>query len=266
MVSIAVNGACGRMGRAVAAEVIIAGDLTLSACIESSGNPDIGTDIGRIVGLPPAGVVVSGGYGGGADVLVDFSTPRAALAVLDVCREKGTAAVVGTTGFTEAETAAIMAASADVPILLASNMSIGVNLLLSLVAQAAELLGDDYDVEIVEAHHRHKKDSPSGTALSLAAAAARALGLDPAEVFRYGREGIVGERGSKEIGIHAVRGGDEIGEHSVKFMADGERIEFLHRVTDRRVFARGAVRAARFVAGRGEGFYTIADMIDGGGL
>lgn len=197
------------------------------------------------------------------DVLIDFTRPEATLAALAVCRGLGIGMVIGTTGFTPGQRAEIEAAAAEIPIVVAANFSVGVNLALELIERAARALGDDYDVEIVEAHHRHKVDAPSGTALAMGEAAAAGLGRDLREVAVYGREGHTGARDARSIGFATVRGGDVVGDHQVLFLGDGERVEIGHRASDRSTFARGAVRAAVWLHGRAPGLYGMRDVLAG---
>ncbi|MFH0964090.1 MAG: 4-hydroxy-tetrahydrodipicolinate reductase [Planctomycetota bacterium] len=259
MIRIAVNGAAGRMGQRVIALALAEGDLEVTEALESPESAAVGKALSEIVPGGPAGVRVSAKLAGAPDVLIDFSTPAGTLARIAECRGKKTAAVIGTTGFSAQEREKVEAAAKERAILVASNMSVGVNLLFELAETAARALGAGYDVEIVEAHHRHKKDAPSGTALTLAKRIAAARGLTE-KALRHGREGITGERPREEIGMHAVRGGDIVGDHTVIFATEGERIELVHRAHSRDMFARGALRAARFLAGKKPGLYSFADM------
>jgi 4-hydroxy-tetrahydrodipicolinate reductase len=194
-------------------------------------------------------------------VLIDFTRPEGTLAHLAACRERSIAMVIGTTGFTPAEKALIGAAATTLPIVLAPNMSVGVNVMLRLLGLATRWLGDAYDVEIVEAHHRHKVDAPSGTALALGEAVAAARGRTLADCAVYAREGHTGERGAGTIGFASLRGGDIVGDHTVLFAGAGERIELTHRSSSRANYAEGSLRAARFVAGRAPGLYAMADVL-----
>ena len=248
------------MGRRIAALALEAGDFEITDALEDSSSGLVGKALGDIVQGAGEALVISTEFTGDPDVLVDFSTPAGALARLAQCSGKECNVLIGTTGFTELQRQAIREASTQRAVLVASNTSTGVNVVFKLAELAAQALGADYDVEIVEAHHRHKKDAPSGTAMTLAERVARAKGLD-ARALRHGREGMVGERGQGEIGIHAVRGGDIVGDHTVLFATEGERIEIVHRAHTRDTFARGALRAARFLAGREPGMYAFSDVI-----
>ena len=263
MTRVVVTGASGRMGghiiRALHAE-----GLVLAGATERPGFAP-GLDAGAAAGLPPLGVPVQGDLSlalqAGADVVVDFTSFEASAAHAAVCAEAGVALVIGSTGFTPEARARVEAAARRIPIVLSPNMSVGVNVLFAMVRQAALALGDAYDVEIVELHHKKKKDAPSGTAMRLAEVAAGALGRDPARDLNFGRHGLVGERPPREIGVQTLRGGDVVGEHTVYFVGEGERLELTHRATSRDQFARGAVRAARWVAGRPAGLYDMADVL-----
>jgi len=260
---VALNGACGRMGR-ILIDLIDADDtLELVAALEASGHPNLGEAVGAAPSraLGTGRVTVTETLDVDADVMIDFSLPAGTLACLPRCVERKVPMVIGTTGFDASQLAAIDRASKAVPIVFAPNMSVGVNLLFSLVGEVAKALGDDYDVEIVEMHHRFKKDAPSGTALKLAEKIAEATGRAIPDDAVFGREGKVGERTSKEIGIHAVRGGDVVGEHTVSFTTAGERVELVHKASSRETFARGALRAARFVLKRKAGLYSMLDVL-----
>lgn len=217
------------------------------------------------VGRSIEGVTVSAGIEqalkAGADVVIDFTAPAASVQNARVCAERGVGLVVGTTGLSPAQRAELGAAARRIPVVLAPNMSVGVNVLFRLVSEAARVLGSAYEVEIVEMHHRMKRDAPSGTALRLAEVAAGALGLDPRSASVYQRQGDTGARRTGTIGVQALRGGDVVGDHTVYFLADGERLELTHRATSRDNFARGAVRAARFIAGRKPGLYDMQDVL-----
>ncbi len=261
MIRICINGAAGRMGRRLVALVAEAGDLELAAALEAEGHPACGRDAGAVAGVGPLGVPITTAIKEGPDVAIDFSEPASAVARAGECAEAGAALVVGTTGLDAGQVAQLEAISRSIPCVFAPNMSVGINVLANLVRQAAEALGLEYDIELVEAHHRFKKDAPSGTALQLARAAAEGLGEDLDEVAVYGRKGMTGERPPGEIGIHAVRAGDIVGEHTVTFGTLGERIEFRHAAHSRDTFARGALRAARYIADRPPGLYSMQDVL-----
>jgi len=257
------------MGQTMLEAVIAAPDLTLAGALEVPASPILGRDAGERSGHP-TGVVISADIAAavaGVDVLVDFTRPEGTLEHLGACARAGVAAVVGTTGLAEADKRALADFGNSIPIVFAPNMSVGVTVLLRLVDQAAKLLGAGYDVEIVEMHHRHKIDAPSGTALLLGDAAAKALGRDLRTDGVFGRDGVTGERKPGTIGFASVRGGDVVGDHSVIFAGAGERIELTHRAGSRLNFAQGALRAVRFVsAKRAAGAKGLFDMEDVLGL
>lgn len=261
VLDVAVGGACGKMGERILAVLAGEAGCRLSAAIEREGHPGLGKDVGEAMAQPKRGVVLESRLSKKADVLIDFSHFSATGARLAECVKLGVPILVGTTGLEAATRTQLEAAGKKIPVCVASNVSIGANLIFRLAAEAAKVLGDAYDVEIVEAHHRMKKDSPSGTALTLAQRVAAALGRDLEKERRDGRRGDVGARTKSEIGIHAVRGGDVIGDHTVHFMGLGERIEITHRASSRATYAQGAMRAARFVHGRPPGLYDMGDVL-----
>ncbi len=269
MTRVAIAGASGRMGQALVEAVLASDEVALAAALDLAGTPAIGSDAGAKLGRV-TGVEVSDDLDTAlarVDVLVDFTRPEGTLRHLEACVRHGTGAVIGTTGLDAAGKRAIADAARRVPIVFAPNMSVGVNVLVNLVAQAAAVLGADYDIEIVEMHHRHKLDAPSGTALQLGEAAARALGATLEDCAVYARQGHTGERRRGSVGFATLRGGDVVGEHMVVFAGTGERIELAHRATSRQNFAAGALRAARFVAARrAAGEAGLADMRDVLGL
>jgi 4-hydroxy-tetrahydrodipicolinate reductase len=258
-VRLVIAGAGGRMGRALIELVLRSSDLELAAAVEAPGNPLIGRDAGELVGLS-GGVKVSSEFAD-ADCLIDFTRPEGALAHLEQCLAGGMRMVIGTTGFSEKQNERIAEAAKRIAIVQAPNMSAGVNLAFRLAETAARTLGEGYDVEIIEAHHRHKIDAPSGTALEFGAVIARALGRDLARHAVHGRRGEVGERDPKAIGFHAVRGGDIVGEHTVLFAGEGERLEITVRSSSRATYAMGALRAARFLADKRSGLYDMQDVL-----
>jgi 4-hydroxy-tetrahydrodipicolinate reductase len=264
MITIALAGASGRMGRQVLEQLLAAPDLRIVGALESPRNPELGTDVGALIGRP-MGVRLTADVRKALDkaqVVVDFSAPDATAAVLRAAADKGVACVVGTTGLSDDAQAALDEAAKKVPIVAAPNMSVGVQVLGQLLREAIALLGADFDVEIIEAHHRHKADAPSGTALRLleiAAAAQNAAHLE--SITKYGRNGRHAQRTRGEIGVHAVRGGDIVGDHTVILAGEGERIELTHRATSRAVFAAGALRAARWVVGKEPGRYGMAQVL-----
>jgi 4-hydroxy-tetrahydrodipicolinate reductase len=260
-IRVAINGSAGRMGRRLVALVAETPELELVAALESSGNRQLGADAGELAGLGRLGLKVTEKLPpAGTDVLIDFSLPAGTLARLAECAAAGVAMVIGTTGLDRAAEETIAAAAKKIAIVKAPNMSVGVNVLLKTAAQVAKALGPDYDIEIIEAHHRFKQDAPSGTALALARAIAAATGRDLAADACYGRQGTCPRRPG-EIGIHAVRAGDIVGEHRVYLAALGERIELGHVATTRDTFARGALRAALWLAGRPAGLYSMQDVL-----
>jgi 4-hydroxy-tetrahydrodipicolinate reductase len=261
MIRMIVNGAAGRMGRRIIALASEDADLTLAAALERPEHPDLGSDAGALAGVGELGVPLAPATDAPADVALDFSSPASALAMIDWCAAHGVAIVVGTTGLGKDAEPRLEAAAKAVPCLLATNMSLGVNVLLRVVEDVARALGDAYDVEIVEAHHNQKKDAPSGTALSLGRSVAAGLGRELDEVAVHGRHGDVGARTVAEIGFHAVRCGDLVGEHTVIFGGVGERVEIRHVATSRDTFVRGAIRAAKFLAGKPAGRYAMADVL-----
>jgi 4-hydroxy-tetrahydrodipicolinate reductase len=268
-VRVAIAGAGGRMGHALIEAVLAAPGLVLSAAFDIAGSPMLGHDAGDHCGRA-TGVVVGSDVDAAiakADVLVDFTRPEGTLAHLAACVRHGVAAVVGTTGLSDAQKATVSEHGRAIPIVFAANMSVGVNVLLSLVESAARALGSAYDIEIVEMHHRHKVDAPSGTALRLGEAAAAGIDRSLADSAVYARHGITGERKAGTIGFAALRGGDVVGEHAVVFAGTGERIEIIHRATSRQLFAGGALRAIEFVAAkRAQGQTGVFDMPDVLGL
>jgi 4-hydroxy-tetrahydrodipicolinate reductase len=262
---IAVAGATGRMGRMLIEQVLAAPDLQLVAALEPAGSAAIGQDAAAFLGRP-CGVAIAEDAApalAGAQVLIDFTRVGGTLAHLPMCQAQGCALVVGTTGFTPDEMARLDEAAQDVPMLWAPNMSLGVSVMMNLLAQAARQLGPGYDVEIVEAHHRHKVDAPSGTALQMGEVIAQTQGQRLADVATYGREGHTGAREAGRIGFAVVRGGDIIGDHTAMFCGEGERIEISHKSSSRVHYAQGALAAARFLAqpGRAPRLYRMADVV-----
>ncbi|MFV8818339.1 4-hydroxy-tetrahydrodipicolinate reductase [Haliea sp. E17] len=262
---IGITGAAGRMGRTLIEAVNAAGaPLQLAAAIERPGSSLIGADAGELAGIGRNGVSVAGDLAevvADIDVLIDFTVPEATLANVKLCAQHGVAVVIGTTGFSSDQQAEIDAAAQRVPVCKASNFSTGVNLCFKLLEVAARVLGDDVDIEVYEAHHRHKIDAPSGTALSMGQVVADTLGRDLDKVAVYGRQGQTGARERETIGFATVRAGDIVGDHTVMFAADGERVEITHKASSRMSFARGAVRAAGWLAGREAKLYDMRDVL-----
>ncbi len=262
---IAITGCNGRMGRILLQAVTLNPEASLNGAIGRPGSSLVGADAGELAGLGRLEVAIVGSLDAVIDrfdVLIDFTTPEATLANAELCAAHGKAIVVGTTGFSAEQKAALLAYQKRMPLVIASNFSTGVNLCFKLLKIAAQVLGDDVDIEIVEAHHRHKVDSPSGTALSMGEVVAEALGRDLDEVAVYGRQGQIGARARDTIGFATVRGGDVVGDHTVMFMADGERVEITHKASSRMAFARGAVRAAVWLKGQGAGLFDMQDVLN----
>jgi 4-hydroxy-tetrahydrodipicolinate reductase len=260
-VTVGINGACGRMGQRLVALAREDGDLALAAALDAPGHPHLGRDAGEVAGVGPVGVPVRSDVplGQRLDVVIDFSQPEGTMTVLPVCVQRRIPLVVATTGHTPAQRHDIEEAAHDIALLMAPNMSLAVNVVMKLVRQAAEALkGKGFDVEILERHHRFKKDSPSGTALHFARLVQEAMGQTR---LQHGREGLVGERPADEIGVHAIRVGDNVGEHTIVFSTLGETLELTHRAHSRDCYARGALQAAKFLAGRPAGRYGMNDVL-----
>jgi 4-hydroxy-tetrahydrodipicolinate reductase len=259
-----VMGAAGRMGRMLVQTIPDTLGVRLTGALESPASPMLGKDSGRMIGADPNGVLVSADADAAladCDVVVDFSTPPASIALCERAAASGIAHVIGTTGLTEEDLAAVAACAQKTAVVRSGNMSLGVNLLAALVERAAKTLGPAWDAEIVEMHHRMKVDAPSGTALLLGEAAARGRGVNLSDHSARGRDGITGPRKLGDIGFASLRGGTVVGDHSVIFAGAGERIEFSHRAEDRGVFARGALAAALWTRGKPPGLYSMADVL-----
>lgn len=264
MIRIAVAGAAGRMGSRITALSKEYKGLQLAGAFERKGHQDTGRDIGTIIGIGETGVKLSDGLESvieHTDVIISFTTVSASTEHLRLAAKSGKAIVIGTTGFSKDDMKEVTGLTDRIPCVMASNMSTGVNLLLKVLHDVAAVLGEGYDVEIIEAHHRMKKDAPSGTALKMAQVIADALQRNLDEVAVYARKGIIGERSPKEIGIQTVRAGDIVGEHTVIFGGLGERIEITHKASSRDTFARGALRAAQWVYGKPAGLYDMQDVL-----
>lgn len=261
--NIAIAGSSGRMGRALLEAVERAPDMRVGAALERTGSPYLGKDAGELIGAP-CGVAINDDVAGaldGSDVLIDFTRPEGTLAHLVFCRAKGMKMVIGTTGFSADQKEELQAAAREIPIVFAPNMSVGVNITLKLLEMSARVLNEDYDIEIIEAHHRHKVDAPSGTALLMGEVVARALGKNLSDVAIYSREGHTGERVPGAIGFATIRGGDIVGDHTVMFAGTGERIEISHKASSRATFAEGALRAARFLGNKQSGLFDMQDVL-----
>jgi 4-hydroxy-tetrahydrodipicolinate reductase len=260
MIKVAVSGALGKMGRRLVALLAESKDMQLSAALESAGVPGTGKPLKAAVPEAPETVILKDVYSGGADVVIDFSFHAASAALASAVLRFNTPIVIGTTGFTAEEMKTIDEASHHVPVLVAPNMSVGANVMFDVAARMAKALGADFDIEIIEAHHRFKKDAPSGTALEAARRIAEARGLSDKD-FVYGRHGETGARPSEQIAIHAVRAGDIVGDHTILFSCLGERLELKHQAHTRDAFARGALRAARFLVAQKPGKYSMKDVL-----
>ncbi|MHB1397256.1 MAG: 4-hydroxy-tetrahydrodipicolinate reductase [Trichloromonadaceae bacterium] len=264
MIKVAVTGAAGRMGGRIVTAVKEAEGLELAGAVERPGHEMIGQDAGLIAGCGAAGVKITASLDEAlknAHVLIDFTFPEVTLKNLATCVRLGKKLVIGSTGFTPAQRAEVQKAGEQISVVLAPNMSVGVNACFKLLKETAKILGPDFDVEIVELHHNKKKDSPSGTAVRMGEVVAEALGRDYNQVANFHREGMCGERSPEEIGMQTVRGGDIVGEHTVYFIGMGERIEITHRAMSRDMFARGAVRAAAWLAAKEQGMYDMQDVL-----
>lgn len=261
---IGIIGGAGRMGRMLIKEVLSTQNCSLAGAVEHGKNPLLGKDLGLIIGEEAAGVTLTDNLEkliSSSDAIIDFTTPSATINAAELCAANETAHIIGTTGIDGDGRAKIEKFAKKTPIVMSSNMSIGVNLLIAAVEQAAAKLDDSYDIEIVEMHHKHKVDSPSGTALALGSAAADGRKVALSDVQKLSREGIVGARPRGEIGFATLRGGDVIGDHTVIFAGEGERIEFTHKASGRQIYSRGAVRAALWTKGRKPGLYSMKDVL-----
>lgn len=264
MTRVAVTGAAGRMGKTLIQAIAEADDLHLGAALERPDSSLVGADAGELAGVGAVGVAVTTSLddaADGFDALIDFSVPSATLAALEVCRTRSRALVIGTTGFDAQALGRIQAAAEVIPIMMAPNMSVGVNVCFRLMEIAAGVLGDEVDIEVIEAHHRDKIDAPSGTAVRMGEIIAATLGRDLGAVAVYGRQGITGPRERSTIGFETIRAGDIVGEHTVLFAGNGERIEITHRAQSRMNFAQGALRAVRFLSNKSAGLFDMQDVL-----
>lgn len=260
---IAIAGCSGRMGRALIEATLADPSVELAAAFERAGGTMVGRDAGELIGTP-CGVLVGDDASqaiAAADCLIDFTLPGATLEHLAVAVDRGVATVIGTTGFSADQKAEIARAAERIPVVFAPNMAIGVNAVFKLLEAAARILGDDYDVEIIEAHHRHKVDAPSGTALRMGEVVARELGRNLEQCAIYGRQGVTGERNPNTIAFSTIRGGDIVGDHTVLFAGAGERVEITHRSGGRTTYASGALRAAKYLRGRPHGLFDMQDVL-----
>lgn len=261
---IAVIGAAGRMGKTLIEAISQTDGAELTAAIERPESSLVGSDAGELAGVGRNGVKVQDSLSKVLDdfeVLIDFTHPSTTLVNLELCRGAGKAMVIGTTGFTDQQKEMLSTAATEIPIVFAPNFSVGVNLCLKLLDMAARVMGDEADIEIIEAHHRHKVDAPSGTALRMGEVVANAVGRDLNEVAVYGREGQTGARDRQTIGFATVRAGDVVGDHTVLFATEGERVEITHKASSRMTFAKGAVRSALWLSGRAPGLYDMQDVL-----
>ena len=261
---IAVAGASGRMGHMLIEAIAAADDCVLAGALDIAASPALGTDASAFLGRA-SGVAITADLAAGlqgAQVLIDFTRPEGTLAHVQACRAQGVNLVIGTTGFSDAQKAEIAAAAQDIAIVLAPNMSVGVNVTLKLLEMAAKALSTGYDIEIIEAHHRHKVDAPSGTALRMGEVIADALGRDLKDCAVYAREGVTGERDPSSIGFATIRGGDIVGDHTVLFAGTGERIEISHKSSNRSGYAQGSLRAVRFLADKKTGLFNMFDVLN----
>jgi len=254
-------GAAGRMGKRIVALAAESAQLEIVAAVERPGHPDLGKDAGLVAGITSMNVPVNDNYAAGAQVAVDFSTPQAADQTIDYCLENAAALVLGTTGLSDRQHEKVKSASEKIPVVYATNMSVGMNVLFALAGRVASMLGDDYDVEIVEQHHHFKKDAPSGSALTLAENICKATDRDFPGCLVHGRSGSDTLRQAGDIGMHAVRAGDITGVHSVIFGGLGEKLTLNHTAQSRDTFVRGALRAARWLVGKEPGLYSMADVL-----
>lgn len=264
MQRIAVMGAAGRMGKTLIEAVRQTSDTVLGVAVDRPDSSLVGADVGELAGIGKIGLPLQGDLQAVLeqfDVLIDFTHPTVTLKNLEICRRAGKAMVIGTTGFSVEEKQLLLAAAKEIPVVFAANYSVGVNLCLKLLDTAARVLGDEVDIEIIEAHHRHKVDAPSGTALRMGEVVAKALGRDLQKVAVYGREGQTGARERETIGFATVRAGDVVGDHTVLFAAEGERVEITHKASSRMTFAKGAVRAAIWLKNSPPGLYDMQDVL-----
>lgn len=264
MIRVAIAGASGRMGLTLMQAVALSPALTLTVAIDRADSPVIGKDTGELIGIEATGVKVSDNLSAVAnsfDVLIDFTRPEASMGYLAFCQQAGKKLVLGTTGFNDEQKAKIAEVAKSIAIMMAPNMSVGVNLTLKLLEMAAKVMGDYTDIEIIEAHHRHKVDAPSGTALRMGEVIANTLNRDLKDCAIYGREGITGERDRKTIGFSTIRAGDIVGEHTAMFVDEGERVEITHKASSRMTFANGAVRAAVWLKDKDKGLFDMQDVL-----
>ncbi len=263
-VNIIINGVLGRMGREIAGIVLADEETHLVGCVEERGNPAIGSDIGSFIGCGTTGISITSSLKDihvDTAVVMDFTAPDSTRALLEEIEGTGIGVVTGTTGLTDGDMELMEKVSKKNAVLFSPNMSLGINFLFYLTKITAEKLGDDFNIEIIETHHKYKKDSPSGTAKLLGEIASKAIGCSDNETIKHGRTGFIGERPLKEIGMHSIRGGDIVGDHTVLFAGSGERLELKHTAHSRLTFAQGAVKAAKWLHLKGPGFYSMHDVL-----
>ena len=264
MMKIGIIGAAGRMGQTLIKACLETEGVELAAAVERPDSAAVGKDAGEVAGLPRCGLLVGGDIAAciaGLDALIDFTRPEATLANLELCRLHKKYLIIGTTGFTSEQRGLIEQAALETAVVMAPNFSVGVNLTLKILETAARVMGEYTDIEVIEAHHRHKVDAPSGTALRMGEVVAKTLGRDLKDCAVYGREGITGERERKTIGFSTIRAGDIVGEHTVMFADEGERVEITHKASSRTTFAKGAVRAALWLKGKERGLFDMQDVL-----
>ncbi len=263
MIRIAIAGAAGRMGKALVQAVSLDEEVTLVAATDRPGSSLVGVDAGELAGIGKNGVVVVNNLAKAEefDVLIDFTAPESTMGHVRFCREQGKGIVIGTTGLSEEQKAELNSAASEIPVIFAPNMSVGVNLVFKLLETAARVMGDESDIEIIEAHHRHKVDAPSGTALRMGEVIAETLGRDLKTCAVYGREGHTGVRDRESIGFSTIRGGDIVGEHNALFIAEGERVEIGIRSSSRSTYANGAVRGAKWLVSKESGLFDMQDVL-----
>ena len=264
MIRVVITGVCGRMGQCITRCIAQQADMELVGAIQYPLHPQIGSDAGIVAGIDAIGVAITGELHDvlqNADVVMEFSKPQVTLRYLQQVVNAGKAIVIGTTGFTEDQLASVKALASQIQCVMAPNMSLGVNVMIQTLELIAKALGDDYNIEVIEAHHNHKTDSPSGTALRLAETVATVLERDLDEIGVYSRHGIVGARPKQQIGIHAVRGGDIAGDHTVLFATEGEQLSVVHRAHSPEAFAKGAIRAARWVVDAPKGLHDVSEVL-----
>lgn len=264
MIKTTIIGASGRMGRSIASILVDDDSVEITGALEVSGHPDIGKSLGDIVGNEKIATVINEDFDeacDNSDILIDFTAPESTLMNLKYAYENGKSMVIGTTGFSHSEQAELEKLAEKIPCVISPNMSIGVNILFELSKKVASLIGDSYDIEIVEAHHRNKVDAPSGTAIGIAKSVAQGLKVKLDDAARYERYGKIGERKKGEIGIQTIRGGDVVGDHTVMFLGDGERLELTHKASNRDNFSKGVLLAVKWLPGKPPGIYSMKDVL-----